>query len=96
MDQYGICPSFLPTDPWAIYHLSEVDPWVKFPLVYRSVHLFVPATSLPSSPFEPYRKIFDPPPPSTPNTLYGSAAVLSHIFNLRKPNEQKERLWMFS
>lgn len=56
-DQYGFCPSFLSTDPWAIYLPSEADPWVKFPLVYRSVHLFVPTTSLPSSLYELYRNI---------------------------------------
>lgn len=44
-DQYGFCPSFLSTDPWAIYLPSEADPWVKFPVVFRSVHLFVPTAS---------------------------------------------------
>lgn len=56
-DQYGFCPSFLSTDPWAIYLPSEADPWVKFPLVYRSVHLFVPTASLPSSLYKLYRNI---------------------------------------
>lgn len=61
---------FPPTDPWAIYLPSEADPWVKFPLVYRSVHLFVPATSLPAPLYELYRMIRQrhphPPRPYTP------------------------------
>lgn len=55
-DQYGFCPSFLSTDPWAIYLSSEADPWVKFPLVYRSVHLFVPTASPTSSLYELYSR----------------------------------------
>lgn len=66
-DQYGFCPSFLSTDPWAIYLPSEADPWVKFPLVYRSVHLFVPTTTSPlSSLYELYRNYLAS---TAPNTL---------------------------
>lgn len=57
---------FPPTDPWAIYLPSEADPWVKFPLVYRSVHLFVPAASLPAPLYELYRMIRQRHPPLTP------------------------------
>lgn len=63
-DQYGFCPSLFSSDPWAIYLPSEADPWVKFPLVYRSVHLFVPTTSPPSSLYELYRNILHWKPPT--------------------------------